>query len=837
MSTNTTSPATDQFSQNDMLAEEKRAIWGDHAIPEGITGIGLSGGGIRAAIVALGVLQSLAEKDILKQFHYLSSVSGGGYIASALTWFWSSRRQQEERLTDDAKCKFGSDPNSFPFQEMQQSTAGSDLEENYADLSLQAKAAKNLEFLRNHGSYLTTGDGIGVAGLIVAVVRTVLVSLMVWLPLLILMFLILEWIDDVSFSLSILDAFRPYIIDDRPFYSGLLAIAIGMILVFVSGVMILALINPGQQKITSVNVVKWLLSTAACGIGALLLVVYIILLLKDVRNIQPMMGLFILVLSYLCIRLSILTATRLFGPNPSYGLRRIFERLSSYLLPFFIVLLFTGSFPIIAEYAGRDNSTTEQFMGVIIPSAFAGLFSLLSGIGTALYGYYLKAKSIHPGIAGQMLGIGGALLFIAGLLLFTFVISHEIYRPGGDVHLVIIFMFAFFMAFLIGSFGSVNATGLHRYYRDRLMETFLPMASGIQKGLARRSDVADTLSVADMWDGPQDLGRRPYHIINAHAILIKDAEPRVSVRGGDNFMISAAFVGSRATGWMRTAQYVERNGLLTLSSAMATSGAAANAHAGYIGTGLTRQRFISAVMSILNIRLGLWVGNPLVLAKSVASSWKPPIATYFRPALLSGIFGFGYNRYSRFLELSDGGHFENLGLYELVRRKVMVALVVDAEQDQTISLSSLVSSVNRIKEDFGADIHFDEHRGPELLIGQESKQYPSGVRIAASPFIVGEIRYPDGKCGVLIYIKSTMMTGLDFATDGYRAANPDFPHQSTIDQFFDPDQFEAYRDLGRKSCLAAIEQLDLANTIRCPLDIFSKFAAVKSSAAAHPSVL
>ena len=70
-----------------------------------------------------------------------------------------------------------------------------------------------------------------------------------------------------------------------------------------------------------------------------------------------------------------------------------------------------------------------------------------------------------------------------------------------------------------------------------------------------------------------------------------------------------------------------------------------------------------------------------------------------------------------------------------------------------------------------------------------------------------------GRRGALVYIKSCMMTGLEFATAGYRATNPEFPHQNSSDQFFDPDQFEAYRDLGKKSCDFMIQELNLGKHI------------------------
>jgi hypothetical protein len=534
----------------------------------------------------------------------------------------------------------------------------------------------------------------------------------------------------------------------------------------------------------------------------------------------------------------------------------------------------------------KPDAPSIPILGALGP--IGGVATLLSGVGTALYGYYLKAKSALPGIAGQIFATLGSVVFLSGVLLFSFVVARGIFlasqsdvgalppqsvsqetsptlkdmsaaaqraarafsaaadqakagkpdavapektdgppvlTPEQRKLLISISLALFILAFLIGWFGSVNATGLHRFYRDRLMETFMPMATAVEKGTAQESDVADNLSVIDVLSKPEERGDRPYHLINAHAILVNDeADPKVALRGGDNFVISPVFVGSTSTGWMPTTEYVRHHGALTLASAMAVSGAAANANAGYIGTGLTRDRFVSTVMSFLNIRLGLWVGNPRAAAKrSIPGKRRisKKMATYFNPVLTCGILGYGHHRDARYLELSDGGHFENLGLYELVRRRLDLILVVDAEQDRAISLSALVSSANRIKEDFGVSIGFLDAKGPERLLGKATDRYPSGVTIAKSPFVVVAISYPElpgeagrppvspGKQGVLIYIKSTMVTGLEFSTEGYRAANPDFPHQSTVDQFFDPDQFEAYRDLGKTSCASMIKELGL----------------------------
>lgn len=174
-----------------------------------------------------------------------------------------------------------------------------------------------------------------------------------------------------------------------------------------------------------------------------------------------------------------------------------------------------------------------------------------------------------------------------------------------------------------------------------------------------------------------------------------------------------------------------------------------------------------------------------------------------------------HSRKSRFVELTDGGHFENLGLYELVRRKLPIIVIVDGEADPTISLSSLVSATHRIEQDFKATLSFDVAfgKGPERLIMYQQKGYPSGLKYAQSPFVVGRLKYCDGTLGTLIYIKSTLIKEMDFTTAGYLAANPAFPHQSTVDQFFDQDQFDAYRYLGYDTALQVINSLQLKSSM------------------------
>jgi hypothetical protein len=225
---------------------------------------------------------------------------------------------------------------------------------------------------------------------------------------------------------------------------------------------------------------------------------------------------------------------------------------------------------------------------------------------------------------------------------------------------------------------------------------------------------------------------------------------------------------------------------------------------------------VSAAMSVLNMRLGLWIRNPRRKRRPLLGG----IPTYLHPVLTCGLLDRGNKPSSSFVEISDGGNFDNLGIYELVRRRLGLIVVVDGEADPSISLSSLASVVVRVREDFDTTITFVDPQGPGRLVPFDIKsaavgQYPLGAKFAEAAYMVGTITYggPQKGSGVIIYLKATLTKDLAFTTYGYRAQFSDFPHETTVDQFFDPVQFEAYRDLGYRSCSRMIQELDLERTI------------------------
>jgi patatin-like phospholipase len=865
------------------------------------TGLALSGGGIRSATFSLGVLQALARHGLLRHFDYISTVSGGGYIGASLQWWWSQ-----------GQCGVG--PQSFPYGP---GSVGADEAEPRATKDQRSKLA----FLNAHGKYLIPGQGINIWSALAVVIRTVLLSVLVWVPLLTaLCFLALladfHVVDPiVSAVLRQPQISHPAI--PSPFV-GLIAkpepnaktsrqngsgpsnadagpaakdtdtakeknesagkggkaakddktaagestkagndeaaakvrealtaafalrtshallhwlVLLGAA-VFAVVALLFALLSGAAEKPSRKGLGSWL----STGIGvACLAFVALRVNQQALMAFKPLDWAVVILMGLLGITFigrtvltmfdrgqQLLTSMQARGASGSYYLRRGLERqFGRWFVPWFVVAAL-GAIPLLPLYA--ISSATEIGSSWHL---FAAVFSILSGAVSALYGYYLKLKNWKPGLAGQIFAPVGAALFLLGTLTTAYTLSvfaiasstneaplldAQLGGAKGVIQLSLVALVI--LAVLIGTLASLNHVGLHRFYRDRLMEVFMPSLEAVTTNRVSYSPEADLLNVSDLQakgdvaTTSARLGYVPYPLVNAFAFLTDSQDGRVEQRGGDNFLISPLFVGSRVTGWRKTNDYCDVHGPLTLATAMAVSGAAINSNAGYIGTGITRDHLVSAVMTILNMRLGVWIGNPM---RDRPALRKTP--TYLLPMLTSGLFATPTES-SWFVELSDGGNFENLGIYELIRRRVSVILVVDGEADSTLAFPALVSAINRVKEDFRATIRLSSLQGPDQLLPSASLTgYPAGAQFAKSPFMIGEISYEDSKKGVLIYIKSTLIKELDFTTYGYRAGSSDFPHEGTEDQFFSQAQFEAYRNLGFVSAERMIAETKMASWI------------------------
>jgi hypothetical protein len=202
---------------------------------------------------------------------------------------------------------------------------------------------------------------------------------------------------------------------------------------------------------------------------------------------------------------------------------------------------------------------------------------------------------------------------------------------------------------------------------------------------------------------------------------------------------------------------------------------------------------ISYLLAILNVRLNYWAAIPRKLSKRDQLREPRWLLRYCAPGslyLFKEITGLLMNERSNYLNLSDGGHVENLAIYELLRRRCKFIIAIDGEADPERTFHGLLTIVRLAKIDLGVTIE------PNL---EELRKDESGN--SRSHFLLCKIDYgkgPDETCqtGFLLYIKSSMTGNESEYLQKYRAEHPTFPHESTSDQLFDESQFEAYRALG-----------------------------------------
>lgn len=275
------------------------------------------------------------------------------------------------------------------------------------------------------------------------------------------------------------------------------------------------------------------------------------------------------------------------------------------------------------------------------------------------------------------------------------------------------------------------------------------------------------------------------HVINTTLNLVGGDNLAWQQRKAEPFSISPLHSGCFRLGYRNSRDYGGRDGI-SIGTAAATSGAAASSNMGYY----TTSPVLSLVLTLFNVRLGWWLGNPGPAGESTFALASPKFSI---APILYEAFGMTNDR-NKYVYLTDGGHFENLGIYEMVLRRCHIIVVSDASADGEYRFSDLGNAVRKIRIDLGVPIEF-----PCVPISCESPPKSDGQGMY---WALGKIRYtcidkePNAKDGVLLYIKPAVYGNEPRDILQYKESYQAFPHQSTADQFFDEPQFESYRMLG-----------------------------------------
>jgi hypothetical protein len=379
-------------------------------------------------------------------------------------------------------------------------------------------------------------------------------------------------------------------------------------------------------------------------------------------------------------------------------------------------------------------------------------------------------------------------------------------------------------AYLAVGFGAsyfinVNSFSLHAMYKLRLERAYLGASNPDRETGAHRFTGFDERDDLELHRLPRG---RPLHVVNMALNLVGGKTLAWQQRKAESFTATRLHAGSCRLGYRPAATYggkygrtPERKRALSLGTAMTISGAAASPNMGYNSSPL-----LTLVMTLFNARLGWWLGNPI----APGGYWRYPgpvvgIRTHLDEAL--GLT----DDTNRWIYLSDGGHFENLGLYEMVLRRCRTIVVSDAGADPAFAFDDIGNAVRKIRVDLGIPIEFSEAL---------PKRFTEDGQAAARHCAVGEIRYSavdgsDAPVGVLVYIKASLTGDEPLDVRHYASQHAEFPHETTTDQFFDESQFESYRRLG----LHIIERICDARGGISPPDARMDLATFVAQARAH----
>jgi len=201
---------------------------------------------------------------------------------------------------------------------------------------------------------------------------------------------------------------------------------------------------------------------------------------------------------------------------------------------------------------------------------------------------------------------------------------------------------------------------------------------------------------------------------------------------------------------------------------------------------------ISMLLAFFNVRLGLWIPNPRYAGTLAAHDVALP-----RPGLgylLKEFIGF-HDPSDLYLYVTDGGHWENTGLVELLRTRMLDEIVcVDADSGPGNTAKSISKAIDLAQLECAANISIN-------LDALRSDPMPSPGRDYSRRSVnLGLVRRRvDGRerLSLLWYCKPALTTDMPPQLLAYREVDPTFPRVSTVNQFFHVAQFAAYRELGR----------------------------------------
>jgi hypothetical protein len=329
-----------------------------------------------------------------------------------------------------------------------------------------------------------------------------------------------------------------------------------------------------------------------------------------------------------------------------------------------------------------------------------------------------------------------------------------------------------------------NAIGLHTFYRARLVRAYLGASNPGRTGNVTEAARGDDLPLSTLGNCRRG---GPYHLINTTLNLVGGRDLTTAQRSAASFTLSTLYCGSLRTGYRPTYDYMGDQ--MSLGTALAISGAAASPNMG----SKTPSAALAMWLAFLNVRLGFWAPTPH------RPRWRSPQPRlwpfYFMAESLSQTNDLGSYCY-----LTDGGHFDNTGLYSLVERGCRYIVVADCGADPGPCFGDMGDAVRRCRIDFDAEIELEVAPFKRNKKGFATSHYVAGTIVYSRAHAERLGWGPDAaladRTGYILWLKPSRRPGDPVDVQQYGLENSAFPQQTTADQWFSESQFESYRRLG-----------------------------------------
>ena len=893
-------------------------IWREERVALGLVGeeqataLCLSGGGVRSAAFCLGVVQALARRKLLHQFHYLSTVSGGGYVGSWLTRCMAGNEKPTKnsctlkdvkKVEDILASEAGEEPPDVKkVEDILASEAGEEPPE--------------LQRLRRYINYLTPHPGIASVDTWAGVVlwlRNTLINWAVFLPLMLAAASV-----PVLYAAAIFALTCPGLIaKDFSLVCGAMALlclgvsvyraclnlpshkhpdpeenangsdGIGMtgsevfrnmvswamgwaflvplalahwlgrtapahlpppflpapefwpafgtgdaefwhltvlpgggvlvcVLAYLGAWLCVKLARPNKKhaKAFRTNLVGWLVSCIVSG--SLLLIGTWLAESRSVLWIA--VGGPAWVVAAELLRSAVYVAVRQNGLRTDLD-REWLARLSAdklriavaysvaaaaaLLLPVLVLDQFPQTYALMASVVAFLGGPVAAMLGKASSSAFSfgvkankrSIWARTDGIIAVAIALFIAALLMLLGRLGALIalriaGLPPTELYLSGVPKFAF-------GTAGEVLLAVA------VGISLDRVVNLNRFSMHAVYRNRLVRAFLGTARPPDQ---RHPDRYTQFDPTDSVRLASTVSPRLFHVFGITLNKTSGKDTARAQRKGEPFIVTPLHCGAASLGpvvknrpsgaYIATRYYAgadqetgvcdEQHGI-TLGTAMTLSGAAVSPNMGYHSSFL-----VAFVMTLFNVRLGAWLPNPgwQCIDKKTAERSGPRFSL---PSLLQEFLGQSDDK-GKYIYLSDGGHFDNLGLYEMLRRRCGTIVVVDAGCDPDYGYFDLSHTLQQARIDMGIQVTFK----PAIKVGEVD---------LPTQFARATIQYPEIKSeckgelrsackGNMVYIKPWLPADAPVELAAFKKIKKNFPHDTTANQFFTESDFESYRALG-----------------------------------------